>query len=176
LLFAHENMNPCFSSRRNFGEAIKFEDCSLRSLDADGFLAEPPQESPLQFEESSASNSAEDLSVSSSNTASSCDHSDPLKEKEKEGPGDAAMLKKIALSGGVVVAVMFLAGPIMKLFRKCFNGNDDTPIPDTGAQNEILNAPARGALNRGGQVAQEGAHQSSRSSIKGALTLQKDLS
>jgi hypothetical protein len=147
-------------------------------LDADGFLTEVPQETPLQFEESSAWNSAGDISVSSSNTASSSDsdNSDPLKEKEKEGPGDAAMLKKIALSGGVVVAVMFLAGPIMKLFRKCFNRNEDTPIPDTGAQNEILKAPARGVLDRGGQVAQEGAHQSSRSSIKGALTLQKDLS
>jgi hypothetical protein len=117
-----------------------------------------------------------DLSVASSNTVSSSgsDNSDPLKEKEKGGPGDAAFLKGIAMSGGVVVAMMFLAGPIMKLFKKCFDNNDDTPVPDMGMQNEVLRSPARSVLNRAGQAAQEGAHQSSRS-MKGAFALQKDI-
>jgi hypothetical protein len=165
-------MNSCFSSRRNFGEAIQFEDCSLRSLDADGSLSYP-----CQFDESADSNSVGELTVSSGNSASSSDsdESGPLKEKEKEGPGDAQLLKGLAVSGGISVAIMFLAGPIMKLLKKCCSKNDNTPVPDTGAQQEALKSSTRGALNRGGQVAQEGAHQSTRS-VKGALAIQKDLS
>jgi hypothetical protein len=164
-----KNMNLCFSSRRKRWYP--------RSLDAGGFLAEAPQESSLQFEESAASNSVGDLSVSCSNTSSSSDsyNSDPLKEKEKEGTGDAQVLKDMSVSGGISVAIISLAGPIMNLFKKLFNKNDDTPVPDAGAQKEVLQAPARGALNRGGQAAQEGAHQSSRS-FKGALALQNSIS
>jgi hypothetical protein len=98
-----------------------------------------------------------------------------LKNKEKQGTGDAQALKSVAVLGGITVAILFSAGPIMKLFKNIFNKNDDNLVPDTGAQNDVLQAPARGALNRGGQLAQEGAHQSSRS-IKGAVALQKDIS
>jgi hypothetical protein len=169
-IFAHENMFPCLPSRRNFGE-------STLSLDADG-LTEAPLESPHQVKESPALISAGDLSVSSSSAASSSDsdESDPLKDKEKEDSGVAQVLQGIAASWGISVAIMFLTGPIMKLFKRIFNKNDDTTVPDTGAQNEALQAPARGALNRGGELAQEGAHESSRSSITGALAPQKDIS
>jgi hypothetical protein len=150
-------MNSCFSSRRKFG--VQFEDCSLQSLDA------------------ADSNSAGDLSVSSCNSASSydSDKSDALKEKGKGGSGDAQLLTGLAVSGGISVAIMFLAGPIIKLLKKCCNKNDNTPVLDMGAQNEVLKSPARGALNRGGHVAQEGAHQSTRTA-KGALAIQKDIS
>jgi hypothetical protein len=164
-------MFPCLPFRRNFGEAI-------RSIDADG-LTEASPESPLQVEESPALISAGDLSVSSSSAASSSDSdkSDPLKDTEKEGTGVAQeVLQSIAVSGGFSVAIAFMAGPIMILIKKIVNKNDDTPVPDTGAQNEVLQAPARGALNRGGQLTQEGAHESSRNSITGALAPQKDIS
>jgi hypothetical protein len=170
-------VNSCFPSRRNFGESIQFEDCSLRSLDADGSLTKAPQDSPCQFEESADSNSAGDLSVSSCNSASSSDRdkSDPLKEKETEGWGDVQLLTGVAVSRGIAVAIMFLAGPIVKLLKKCCDKNEDTPVPDTGTQNEVLKSPGRGALNRGGQLSQEGAHQSTRTANE-ELAIQKDIS
>jgi hypothetical protein len=175
-------MAPYFPSGRNFGETTQLEesleDCSLISLDLEEFISEVPHESPLQFEESAPPHTIRDLSVVSSDTASSSDS-----EKEKEGPSDAYYMKRIGVTGGITVAIMFLAGPIMKLFKKCFNQSDDTPVPDTcGAQNEVLKAPGRSALNRGGEFAQKSVHQSSQSihqsshSIKGALSLQKDIS
>jgi hypothetical protein len=175
-IYTHDNMAPYFPcSGRNFGETTQLEesldDCSLISLDLKEFLSEVPQESPLQFEESAPPHTIRDLSVVSSDTASSSDS-----DREKEGPSDAYYMKRIGVTGGITVAIMFLAGPIMKLFKKCFNQSDDTPVPDAGAPNEVLKAPARSPLNRRGEVAQEGAHQSSSQSIKGALALQKDLS
>jgi hypothetical protein len=141
-----------------------FNDSIIIIIDADNIisnvpLTKAPQDSRCQFEEPA---------VSSYNSASSSDRdkSDPLKEKEKEGWGDEQLLTGIAVSRGIAVAFLFLAGPIIRLLNKCFNKNDNTPVPDTGAQNE---------LKRGGQVAQEGAHQSTRSA-KGALAIQKDIS